>query len=110
MPPSISERRTKDEDAASAAACVAIAVGTKAESGVSTSARLGRESATVGASAAARAADGRVLTWGAPGLWLGRGVGNEWAPGNEPAPLRFEEPRGDAGDDGGATPRVAPVG
>ena len=88
VPFSVLEQRTKDEDAAvTHAACVSIAAGT---------------SGSVGASAAVRASDGRVLTWGAPGPWLGRGVHDRhymWAPGNEPAPVRFEETNDDARED-----------
>ena len=59
--------------------------------------------------------DGRVLTWGAPRAWLGRGgrADEPWAPGNEPAPVRFEETEDDetffrAKDDGsGGAPRAA---
>ena len=83
-----------NDDADDTAACVAIAAGAFVEnrdSGALFS--FSRGGGYVGASAAVRASDGRVLTWGAPRPWLGRGgrVDDAWAPGNEPAPVRFEE-------------------
>ena len=116
VPPSRRERAT-DKDAA-AAACVAIAAGAFVENGAGGGASFSsRRGVAVGASAATRASDGRVLTWGAPRAWLGRGgcADEPWAPGNEPAPVRFEETEDDetffrAKDDGsGGTPRAAAV-
>jgi hypothetical protein len=56
----------------------------------------GRFSASLNASAAVSACDGRVYTWGHPRPWLGRGgdaadgeEDNVWAGGCEPAPVRF---------------------
>ena len=81
-----------NDDADDTAACVAIAAGAFVENQRGALFSFSRGVA-VGASAAARASDGRVLTWGAPRPWLGRGgrVDDAWAPGNEPAPVRFEE-------------------
>ena len=43
-----------------------------------------------GATAAMRASDGRVFTWGHPAPWLGRGGGDEtWCGGQEPGAVRF---------------------
>ena len=115
VPPSRRERAT-DKDAA--AACVAVAAGTFVENGAGEGASFSfSRGVAVGASAATRASDGRVLTWGAPRAWLGRGgrADEPWAPGNEPAPVRFEETEDDetffrAKDDGsGGTPRAAAV-
>jgi hypothetical protein len=83
-----------NDDADDTAACVAIAAGAfvaNRDSGALFA--FSRGGGYVGASAAVRASDGRVLTWGAPRPWLGRGgrVDDAWAPGNEPAPVRFEE-------------------
>ena len=116
VPPSRRERAT-DKDAA-AAACVAVAAGAFVENGAGEGASFSfSRGVAVGASAATRASDGRVLTWGAPRAWLGRGgrADEPWAPGNEPAPVRFEETEDDetffrAKDDGsGGTPRAAAV-
>lgn len=116
VPPSRRER-ARDKDAA-AAACVAVAAGTFVENGAGGGASFSfSRGVAVGASAATRASDGRVLTWGAPRAWLGRGgrADEPWAPGNEPAPVRFEETEDDetffrAKDDGsGGAPRAAAV-
>jgi alpha-tubulin suppressor-like RCC1 family protein len=82
-----------NDDADDTAACVAIAAGAFVENRDSGASFSFSRGGAHGASAAVRASDGRVLTWGAPRPWLGRGgrVDDAWAPGNEPAPVRFEE-------------------